>query len=1207
MIRLLLKQGLLAEGRRIERTIEWHPGLTVGEIRRAVGAVVPDRAVVAIDARPACNDEDLVPDGSTIVIAGLPGESVIAVVVELIIYALISAAISYAVMALTPKPKSPGQGQDRGEEDSPTYAWDGMQTSYGQGLPIPVVLGRHAAAGQVIYSNTTFGLVPQPQYQTGEFLMLVLALSEGPIARIGGIAGERNLLGAVGASQSSNGPLPRNVRVNDSLLDWTVPVPGVRMSLRPGTLGQSPMPQFPGAFTQIQIGLPLNEQNDEVTFTYVGTDAVGSLSVLITFFGGCYQQSANGPAPYLVTWSIFWRKVGTTVWNSGFGGQTSSTNPFLGQFDTGTSIAFATPQEGPIEVRVRRNTSSGSSASVVSACVVRAAMIAYAQEFAYPGVALAGFELLASGKFSGALPNFKVECDGILVRVWDPVLGFSDWTWDRPAGPFDFGRLDAPPGQNPAWILGELLTNKRWGLGNDIGDDGVDWPALRRWAIFCEQNVTNWNEVAFQCALVLDSKKPAWDAVLTICSAGRAAPVWIGGKVSVVYQFRDAHSDRDITVPAKTPVQLITDGMVEDVQVRWLQRAERPTAFQFQFLDASLGYVQDVVTVPDYEVPLGDPTIPDPEPWRPEVVQGYGVTRRTQLEREGVFMHRVNRLVERELTFTAGPNTLAVTIGELFEFQAEILRPFGVDKAVAVQVLQGGSGVDNLIVDHVVSGSGLSLAVRSEDGLPQFVDITTCTPTTFSGRAATSIDLSGSIDCNTGATCVIGKTGKLTQTYQVVSITLGQDLKRKVRAMQWVPEVFDDVPTEWFDETGSSFVDLSTTTDTLLSQPDLSVTLPRAQSIVAVPIDRGCQRIQWTRPQARGGARGRVYLQEDSGWTMLGESAGEHLDVRGLVAFSTITVAVVLQDASGDFESPGAATQATLTLQEFAAWAPPAPSNLTASQSAGENVLVLGWDQAGFDGFDGYEVRCGSHWAAARTVYTGRLSEARLRPPPGCTTYQVAARDRGGMFGPRAKITITLQAVPSLGALMVNSTEYAPTGSGGTHSNTVLDSATEPAAPFIALSSGQLSGTFTSGTIDLGYRAPFFLRVAIDAQELDGAAVDEWTFAIDSGEARWRTVDTRPASIGLPGTDWSTAVDDLLCTVDDLPADFRASGNLGEPGSLTLCRVESRTYDGTTWSAWAAHVDRSVTCSKWEARLVLARSTTSQSVRARTLRMETLL
>ena len=1208
MIRLVIKQGLFGEKQRIERVYPWSAGITVGEIRKAVSDVVVANVHIAVDGKEVGDDHEL-QDGCTMVLAGLPAEEILVAILWVIVEAIIVAGISYAVMALTPKPKAPGQGQDRGEQESPTYAWDGMVTSYGQGLPIPVILGTFAAAGQGIWTDARYQQISivGGVVTNGELLRILVALSEGPIARIGGISGEADDLGAIAVAAPVLRPLPSEVRVNDNLLDANAAVPGARMWVRNGALRQTPLPPpFTGSATLLSIGQPINGPGDEVQFTYTGTEPIESLGWMITAPSGVYEQTGSGVAGFYTRINISWRQQGATAWVTLFAVITGAQQPFVGQTTFQGLTWLGGPVAGPIEFKFTRVSPAGNASTVVSALIVRSVTLLYEQTFAYPGVALAGFELLATGRFSGALPTFKVECDGILVRVWDPTIGFSDPTFDVLAAPFDFS-LSAP-GRNPAWVLGEFATNTRWGMGNDLTDADVDWLALRRWSIQCDQTPGGgWDEVAHEVAMMIDSQRPAWEVVLAICSAGRASPVMVGGKLSVVYQFRDEHSDNGMTVPAKAPVQLITSGMVEEVSVRWLNRSERPTAYQFQFLDRDQAYNQDVVSVEDNEVALGDPSDPNAENWRPEVVQSYSVTRRSQHQREGVFMHRVARLIERELTFLAGPGTLAIGIGDLFDFEHEMLRPWQADRPKAMQVLQGGDGVDNVTVDHAVTGTGLAIAMRDLTGQPILVDITSLTATTYLGRPATVLELAASISVEVGAACVVGLAGKLTESYQTVAITLEQKVKRRVRALQWVPEVFDDVPAELFSS--DSGVDAGGDgTEFLLAQPLVDQVVPRVESIGIAAVARGVQRLTWSRPSARASARARVFVSASDRWSLLGETADSHIDVAGALApFQTCRIAVVLEDGRGDYEAPAAATQADLVPEEFPAWSPPPPSNLTASQSAGENLLVLRWDQAGFDDFETYEVRCGSHWAAARTVYVGKLSEARLRPPPGFTTYQVAAKNRAGMFGPRAQIAITLLAVPSLGAIAINSTEYAPTGSGGTHSNTALDSTTEPAAPFIALQAGQLSGTFTSGTVDLGYRAPFFLRVAIDVQELDGGTVDDWTFAVASGEARWRTVDGRPASIDRPGTDWSTLVDDLTMSIDDVDPNLRTTGNLGEPGSLTLCRVDSRTYDGTSWSSWATHVDRNVTCSKWEARLVMARSTTSQSVRARTFRMETLL
>lgn len=1206
MIRVHVKQGLVGEGRRETQDLPWSPGVTVQQLRDRLGMGLKAHVVVAVDGHELAGDAEI-PDGSTVVVTTVPGEVVLGYLVYALISAAVSVAINYAIQALTPKPRQPGQGQERGDDESPTYSWDGIQTSYGQGLTIPVVLGRHAVGGQVISSDVFPQVLPNPVGSpvNGELLRIVLCLSEGPIRRIGNVEGE-SARGFIGYTQPPGTlPLPTEIRVNDNLLQDGVP--GARAWTRPGTLHQTPLPApFLGASTLYQLNEALNDNADRAQFTHASTDGVASVSCVIAAPGGVYDQGASGPVAYGVFAAMYWRQQGTTSWNSLGNCWPASSVPLIGYTSRGFTAQLqpsGAPVNGPIEFQIVRSGAAGNPSTVVSALVVRSLTVHAAQEFAYPGCALLALELMATNRTAGALPAFKVRCDGALVRVWDATNGFSPYCWDRPAAPFDFMPAHATPGQNPAWLLGEFLTNKRWGLGNRIAADRIDWEQLRRWSIHCDVVAAGgWTGPQFRCNLVLDAARPAWDTVLAICAAGRAAPIWKGGKLSVVYQYRDAHADAGVSVPAKASVQLITAALCEDVQVRFLPRAQRDTSIQFQFLDEDQAFAQDVAIVDDTEVAIGDPLDPNAEQYLAGTVQAYGVTNRDQLTREGYFMHRTARLVTRELTFECGPAMLAAEVGELIDFQHHLLRPWGDDVPLAMQVVTGGTATTSITVDHAIpSPTGMGWAGRAPDGTPIYRTLTSVTPTTINGRACTIIGLSAAVTVANGAPCAVGLADQITETYQLVAISLARNLRRKVRALQWAPAVWDAVPVA----AGADDVEGLGT----IEQPDLFAEPPRAHSLQVVAMGRGLQRVVWTRPEHRGTARGRVYVRIEGidVWTLLGESPVADLTTDRLVAGRRYEVAVTLENETGMFELPDAAARLAVTPDEFPAWSIPAPTNFTATQSAGENLVQLRWDQGDPIDLDHYEVRCGTDWASGTIVYRGRLAQARLRPPPAFTRYQVAARSLTGLYGPRAALTITLQAIPYAGAVTVNTTSYAPTGSGGTHSNTAVDSTTEPALPFIALTAGQLSGTFTSAEIDLGYQAPFFLRVAIDPQELDGTAVDDWTFGVASGEARWRTIDTRPASAARAGIDWSTLVDDLTMTIDDLPADLRAAGSIGEIGSNVLCRVESRTFTGGAWSAWSEHVDRLVVCSKWQSRLVLARATTARSVRARTFRMEALI
>jgi hypothetical protein len=1213
MIRVHVKHGLLGEGPREELQVDWRPGLTARQLREGIASMAPRTNVrVAVNGRPL-EDADEVPDGATVLVAGEPGYVIVPFIIQAIVSAVISIGIAYLIQALTPKPRPPGVPQDRGDESSPTYAWDGVQTSFGQGFTIPVLYGRHAVGGQVIFSdvfaNSATGTLV-------ELLRVVLVVSEGPIYRFGDqLARSVDALGGY-AGVPSGGAIPSEIRVNENLLDPTNPLPGARIYLRPGTFDQTPLPTVPfkGATSTFNVGTRLDEADSEAIFTYTGGESVSGVGLVVSAPSGIYQQDAFGnQTAYPVALLLDWRPVGTTAWRNFYvpGGIAPVSwafgqLPVLGSMVNTINVTLqpaGVAQRGPLEIRLRRVTPSGAQLSVVSALVWRSVAIQIDQEFAYPGVALVGFEILASGRIAGQIPNFSVRGDGLLVRVWDAVHGFSPRTWEIPAAPFNF--MSAAPGRNPAWILADFLTS-RWGLGNYLSDENIDWPAFRRWAAFCDaEPLGDWGEPAFRCDIVLDAPRPAWETVLAICSSGRAAPIWRNGKLSIVYQFRDTHADGGVGVPERAPVQLITSGLCEDVQVRWLPKGERPTAFQFQFLNEETAYTQDVLTIEDAESALNDPTDPNAEPWRPEVVQAYGVTRSSQLIREAFYMHRINRLVRRELTFTCGPWLLSAEVGDLIEFEHELLRPFGTDVPVAAQVLVGGEDVTEITIDHTVPSSGVAFVARLYDGKPLHRTVLEVIPTTVGGRDCSVLKFANPITVDAGAAIAVGLVDKLVETYQVIAITLGKDLRRSVRAIQWVPEVFDAVPAGY----GPAPAMLDEPTPRTLEQPVDDGMPPEATDLSVVPMPGGRHRIGWQRPAGRGTARARVFARVPGSevWFLLEDTVRGELEVAWFEAWRTYEVAVVLENNVGEFVPPDLGARLTFTPEEFVPWSPPAPTAFTATQSAGENLVVLRWDQTDPRDLDYFEVRAGEDWAAGVPVYRGRIAEARLRPPPAIGVYQVAARSTSGLYGARARVAVTLAAIPNPGAVVVSSIEYAPTGTGGTHSNTVLDSTTEPAAPFLTLAAGQLFGTFTAATVSPGYEAPFFLRVALSAQELDGSTVDDWTFGVDSGEARWRTVDTRPASSARPGIDWSTAVDDLVMTVDDLPPDFRAGGTLGEIGSNVLCRVETRTFTAGAWSAWAEHVDRFVVCSAWEARIVFARAGLARSVRARTFRLETLL
>jgi hypothetical protein len=1286
MITLCIRNNARSDSSRELLSVESRAGLSFRAIAFEFERHLPKRwpilAFVNGELVPDERLDDDVADGSFVTLSPMIGTGI--EIGTILITALISTAasfaISYIASLLSPRPKPPGLPQERGDEQSATYAWDQIQTQFGQGFPVPFVYGRHAVGGQVISTSifaSTLGAAPDDRVH------LVLALSEGPIRRVGDVvADELDGLGGIASGGIPGAPLPDELRVNGNLLDtqttasprrqitsttwnstpdgigdtievWDQPGttklgelqitrlnnafftdldcivtdgpetlgavnnvlrfadgpvvgtsritsaltvqrlnenPGARVWIRPGTLDQSALPSNPfrGSTSTFSPGQALNEFDEELVYTYAVNEPITTVLFTLSFPGGLYAQDVTGRLlPYSVRVECTWRRVGETSWRAFF--QPQSSNSFFVWTISQNTITPAIvsrggdltqrgspPVRGPIEVRIKRRSPSGGL-DTVSSCVWRNVGFNREQLLAYPRVALLGLELAAGSRFSGGIPQVSVRIDGCLVRVWDEVDGWSEECWDVPAAPHDFNTY--PPGRNPAWVaIAFLLAD--WGLGKWLTESDIDLPAFRRWAAFCDSEpspLDPWGEASFSCDIVCDSPRPSWEVLLQICATGRATPIWANGKISVVYQYRDAHSDAGISVAAKTATQLFTTSSVQDLQVTWIARANRPTAYQFQYLNETSNFAQDVLTVPDNEGTLDDPSALDQERWRPEVVQAYGVTRPSQLFREGIFRHRATRLIPREISFSTGPWALALTIGDLFLFEHDILRPFGADVPMNRRVAVSATASATLIVEGALTGA-TAIVVRNPDGEPisrgisaVLVGIDGTSTLTLTG---------GTVTANAGANCVVGLAAKLVETYETVAITTEQELRRGVRAVAWVSEIHEPVTRSDYVAGG---VDGGVDGPEGVLRQSVRSDQPERVASTRVSLEPdGASYVLWSLPPGLSDSSVRVWVfaEEGDAWEMLGEARGTELRVEFFSPGRTYELALSCQQADGRFPPPESCERFEFLAPEFAGYGVPRVSNLEVVDLGDE--LAVRWDAIDVVDFDVYELRVGTCWTSGEVVERTKTPRASLRVYGG--TLAVAVRARSGLYGPATTIALD-EWRPRATTLVASRNEFSGTP-GGTHSGTVF------ATDRIELDGDDLVGTYETLELDVGYQAEAFWQISVDREELEERTVAELRHELDGGETRWLTLNGRPASPRFPGIDWQTVVDDLAMPISDIPSSVRVGSSVGETGSHSRILFESRYFADAAWSAWRIHLDGWRIASKIQCRATLSREST---------------
>ena len=1146
---------------------------------------VGDLVVSVYGKRLAGDELDCpLPDGADVVVCPNAGWAAVGYILLMVALSALGGYISYLLM--DPPGLGTGDQQDRGDETSPSKAWDRMHTEYRPGFPVPTIYGEHDTGGQVIYADV------DAQSAT-EHLNLVLALSEGRIESIGevtgGAYGEADGLG--GFASGFTGPaLPKDVRVNGNRLDHTVARPGAMAYIRMGEPRQTSLPDpFLGTRAiQTVTGGDLPDAQSVVIATVSSGDTLANLTLIFAFPSGSYQQdSTTGQmSQYPVFVDIHWRQVGNTAWTFARNVQLSGEGLIIRTWYFAVAVAIQLSSvAGPLEVRVTRITPRGGT-GVVSNLLWRQISFGSTTVYRYPGVALLGLRVAATAQTTGFRSEYVVRVRGRRVRVWDSGLGLSSshgsrtqdgryWLVPPVGDPFN-GIWTYPPGRNPAWILADFLTdNTRGGVG--LSDAELDWATFRDWADFCDRNVSVGVAVEALCQFdaVLDSPRPAWEIVLDICRAGRAVPIQVGNLISIKYEYRDAHGRGTNSVPAKVVTQLFHVGNLKDFAATYRNREVRPAVLSCQFLNRDKDYAQDVIDVEDPEGGFNRPDTLTPLDYVKAPLPVYGLTRPSQVRRDALFRHALNREIRGEYTFAVGIEAFAAEVGDLIDIQADELRPYDAE-SYGTRAYEAGTGISSIkltraVVLAVATTYEVRMRLRDES-----VASRTITQAAGSYPAGTALSFSGgAINIDKGAPIVFGIVNKLVKTVQVIWCSLNQDMTRQIRALDWVPSVHDipnvggDLP-EGGDDTEFSSPDQVLVKDTGALEPAEHVT-----QIGASRQSNGLTTISWERPTQLANARARVYVRavDGIGWLPVVETKSDHVEVL-LPAGQTAEIVVTIEDSNGKFQSPNEVTPATITGDEFPIRGVPALRNGSLVVTGDNALLAIEWEPIDGADVERYEVRRGAEWIVGQLAGIVREPNIELPGPPqlpdattGVTTETilVRARARHGLFS-ETPLVLTATAVSETKPAVTDASPDPSTG-------TLVDLTVQIPAPYeLTIAAGATLGTWTSGSYALAYNAEALICFGWIAEADSAELVDDLGFAVDSGEARWRLVDGRPGSPAQPGAVVDDTVDgfgDVL--VDDVDDARLVSGWSGEPGTTFGVRVWFRackTGESISGAAW---------------------------------------
>lgn len=300
----------------------------------------------------------------------------------------------------------------------------------------------------------------------------------------------------------------------------------------------------------------------------------------------------------------------------------------------------------PFTVKVERVTEDSKSQRLQNNTVWSSYTEIIDTEFTYPNTALIGVKF--DSEYFSNIPTRTYDLLGLRVKVpsnYDARTRKYTGMWD---GTFKVDWTD-----NPAWILYDVVTSKRYGLGNRLGDFGADKWALYQVSQYCDQLVPDGfggQEPRFTCNAWLTEQRSAYDVINDICSIFRAMPVWNGQQLTVVM---DRHYD---------PVWTYTNANVEKGEFNYTfsSKKSRHNAIQVEYSDKDNGYEKAIEYVSDDEEIRKHGL-------NAKKITAFGCTSRGQAHRTGLWLLQTEKLETKTVTFTVGAEGLMHVPGDIIK------------------------------------------------------------------------------------------------------------------------------------------------------------------------------------------------------------------------------------------------------------------------------------------------------------------------------------------------------------------------------------------------------------------------------------------------------------------------------------------------------------------------------------------------------------
>lgn len=262
----------------------------------------------------------------------------------------------------------------------------------------------------------------------------------------------------------------------------------------------------------------------------------------------------------------------------------------------------------------------------------------YNEVGAYPNMCWIRADLIASGRLSGGNPTINGIVQGKKIKVWKNNAWVTEYS------------------ENPAWIIRDFLTSKRYGCGYWITEEMLDDDSFKEVAKYCDAYVPYVDEKGvtrqrkrYTLNIVLDqSKKPLdWLAEMFACSAtwitiNKKIALHVEKAENPIYDFNDDNIIKDSFSITQTSIE------------------ETPNRYKIGYIEPGLNWTEVKVVVEDLEAQLErDNRIVE------KTVSLTGCTSQQQALRLGRLYRDLNKTCSLTISFGVSTQGMMLEAGDV--------------------------------------------------------------------------------------------------------------------------------------------------------------------------------------------------------------------------------------------------------------------------------------------------------------------------------------------------------------------------------------------------------------------------------------------------------------------------------------------------------------------------------------------------------------